>query len=234
MNENISFELETIAQLKNYNNWIAGSFYPFIRGSLIEIGAGIGTFSELFNDRVDSLTLLEPSSKFCEKLEEKFSGEKHVEIIKSPLESLEKHFENRYFDCAVMVNVLEHIREDKDALRILFELLKPGGHVLIFVPALMPLFSDLDDALGHYRRYHLLELEEKVKMMGFKIIKSNYFDWLGSIPWWLINVMLKQKTISTKAAIFYDRLGIPVTRYIEQFIKPPFGKNLILVAKKIS
>ena len=232
MSKDIPFELETTAKLKNYNTWISDSLDPFVHGSLIEIGSGIGTFSDLFIDQVDNLTLIEPSHKLCARLEQKFSKRTNVEIIQSPLEDLETSLANRYFDCAVLINVLEHIREDKEALRIIFKLLKPGGYLLIFVPALMSLFSDLDAAVGHHRRYHLSELEDKVKIIGFKTIKIRYFDLLGAISWWLINVILKRQSIDDNAAIFYDRVGVPLTRCIESCFKPPFGKNLILIAKK--
>ena len=233
MNNDISFELETTASLSNYNSWIADSFYPFTQGSLIEIGAGIGTFSELFIDRVDNLTLLEPSHQFCAKLQQKFAAEGHVEILQSHLDSLKAWPEDRHFDCAMIINVLEHIQEDKEALEIIFSVLKPGGHLLLFVPALQSLFSELDEAEGHHRRYHFPELGDKVNTTGFKIIKLRYFDWLGATSWWFLNVVLKRKTIDSNSAILYDRIGIPITRWIERIIKPPFGKNLILVARKI-
>ena len=232
MNKNIPFELETTANLSNYNRWIAESFYPFAHGSLVEIGAGIGTFSELFVDRFDSLTLIEPSSGLCEGLQKRYATENHIEIVQSSLESLIAQPAGKNFDCALMVNVLEHIQNDKDALRMMFNILKLGGYLLIFVPAQQSLFSELDKAVGHYRRYHLPDLKQKVETAGFEIVKLQYLDWLGVAAWWLVNIIFKQKNINANSAVFYDRFGIPLTRWIESVIKPPFGKNLILVAKK--
>ena len=131
-----------------------------------------------------------------------------------------------------MVNVLEHIQNDKGALRMMFNILKPSGYLFIFVPARRSLFSELDKAVGHYRRYQLPDLKQKVEIAGFEIVKLQYLDWLAAAAWWLVNVIFKQKNINVNLAVFYDRFGIPLTRWIESVIKPPFGKNLILVAKK--
>ena len=152
--------------------------------------------------------------------------------MQSSLESLIVQPAGKKFDCALMVNVLEHIQNDKDALRMMFNILKPGGYLLIFVPAHQSLFSELDRAVGHYRRYHLPDLKQKIETTGFEIVKLQYLDWLGAVAWWLVNVIFKQKNIDANPAVFYDRFGIPLTRWIESVIKPPFGKNFILGAEK--
>jgi predicted SAM-dependent methyltransferase len=137
------------------------------------------------------------------------------------------------FDAALMVNVLEHIKDDKEVLELLHSVLNPNGYLLIFVPALQALYSDFDRAVGHHRRYHLKNLKEITETAGFEILKLGYFDWLGASAWWLVNVILQSKKINPKSAKLYDRIGVPVTRTIERIISPPFGKNLIMVAKKI-
>ncbi len=58
------------------------------------------------------------------------------------------------------MNVLEHIENDVEALRTFREAIVPGGHVLIFVPAVQAAFGPLDSALGHYRRYSKKQLSK--------------------------------------------------------------------------
>ncbi len=136
------------------------------------------------------------------------------------------------FDAALMVNVLEHIEDDTAALKSLNSVLHPGGHLLIFVPALQSLYSELDRAVGHHRRYHLKDLKRITENAGFDVIKIRYFDWLGATAWWFINVVLRSNNIDANSAKLYDRIGVPVTRTIERIIPPPFGKNLIMIARK--
>jgi SAM-dependent methyltransferase len=232
MQNPIEFELDSLVDLYNYNQWIADSFYPFAKGSIMEIGAGIGTLSAYMTTVSDHLTLVEPSPVLFEKLKTKFALDENVTPIQNTIETLLDVTNGQTFDAIVMSNVLEHIKDDRAALKILSDLLRPGGYLLLFVPALQVLFSDLDRAVGHYRRYHQKDLREKAATAGFEIVKLRYFDWLGAIAWWCANVLLKQTNINPNSAKLYDRFGIPVTRAVEHIISPPFGKNLILVAKK--
>jgi SAM-dependent methyltransferase len=232
MIDKIEFELEVTADLDNYNRWIAEIFYPYTGGSLVEIGAGIGTFSALFTSKFEKLTLIEPSPKLFKHLKERFSDNNQITVKQHSLSITFLNSEKDRFNSALMVNVLEHIENDTNALKLLSDVLKPGGYLLIFVPALQSLYSDFDQAVGHYRRYHRKDLAQIVESAGFEIIKLKYVDWLGAAAWWFLNVVLQSKDINPKAARLYDRIGIPVTRKIESFIDPPFGKNLILIARK--
>ena len=109
--------------------------------------------------------------------------------------------------------------------------LKPGGHLLIFVPALRFLYSRLDAELGHFRRYHKPGLSAMVRAAGFTIEKMKYFDCAGVLPWYVAYVLLKRPMAGASVGL-YDRLIIPATRALEKRVPPPFGKNLLLVAKK--
>jgi len=233
MNEEIEFELETTAKLDNYNRWIAENFYPYSGGSLLEIGAGAGTFSALFASKFEKIRLIEPSSKLFKQLKEKFAAQNHITVKQNSLHTEFSNSTREMFNSALMVNVLEHIEDDAAALKMLSNFLLPGGYLLIFVPALQSLYSDFDRAVGHHRRYHRKNLAAIVESAGFEIIKLRYFDWLGAIAWWFINVIFRSKKINTKSAELYDRIGIPITRAIESVITPPFGKNLILIARRI-
>ena len=133
-----------------------------------------------------------------------------------------------------MVNVLEHIEDDGAALAELYRVLKPGGRLLLFVPALKFLFSELDRLHGHYRRYHLASLKSLVEKNGFGLRYHRYFDLTGVLPWWLINTLGRRTTFNPKIARIYDLYAVPVTRAIENWISPPFGKNIILVAERPS
>ena len=53
-----------------------------------------------------------------------------------------------------MLDVLEHVESDGETLRLLGKCLKPGGELIIKVPALNCLYSGMDKAIGHYRRYN--------------------------------------------------------------------------------
>jgi hypothetical protein len=136
------------------------------------------------------------------------------------------------FDTAVYINVLEHIGDDEAELETVFSALSPGGHILIFVPALPFLMSRMDREIGHFRRYTLKALQAKCSAAGFTIRLSRYFDVIGVAPWWMKYRLLASTTLEARAVKFHDRWVVPVSRAVEGICRPPFGKNIILVGQK--
>jgi len=131
------------------------------------------------------------------------------------------------------VNVLEHIENDREALFHAYKSLKNKGHILLFVPALSFLYSDLDKRLGHYRRYSKNELIKIVTSAGFSIKKVSYFDMVGIIPWYIAFVLLNHAyTLKASNVSMYDKLVVPIMKKVEHVITPVIGKNLILVGQK--
>jgi ubiquinone/menaquinone biosynthesis C-methylase UbiE len=72
-------------------------------------------------------------------------------------------------DAVILLNVLEHIEDDVAAMRQAFRIAKPGGVVVIEVPAGPKLFDIYDKQLMHFRRYTLTSLCEKLQRAGFLI-----------------------------------------------------------------
>ncbi|MDA1091564.1 MAG: class I SAM-dependent methyltransferase [Proteobacteria bacterium] len=225
-------DLETLSILSNYRDWIITPFRPYLHGATTEIGAGLGTFSQAIIDEVETLELVEPSPELVPQLTEKFSKTPGVTVIGKTLEDHLADMAVESRDCIIMVNVLEHIMDDTQVLKDQFRMLKPGGRLLIFVPALPWLFSKMDAEHGHYRRYYKSGLVDLVRMANFKIISARYFDILGIIPWWLICKVGRRTTFSPFLSGVYDKLFVPVGRVLESVLAPPLGKNILLIAEK--
>ena len=135
-------------------------------------------------------------------------------------------------DAAILVNVLEHIEDDRLALSDIKKILKPGGYMLLFVPALRILYSEFDKLVGHYRRYHRDELGQMVSDTGFEIISNKYCDVLGALPWLVLNRFFGSTELNPALARIYDFIGVPMTRAFELMVPPPFGKNIVLIARQ--
>ncbi len=226
-------DLEAMSFAVNYHNWIIDEFKPYFGTQVAEIGAGTGNFTELLlasKTTIQNLVAFEPSSNMYPLLAKKMTGIEQVKTINgffgSPNEVQEPGF-----DSVIYTNVLEHVEQDEQELRNMYRSLKPGGHALIFVPALSFLYSDFDKQLEHYRRYNKDGLVKIAKDAGFKIEKAKYFDLVGIIPWFIAFRVFKG-SISGSSVSLYDKLVIPVMRKIESKITPPIGKNLLLIAKK--
>ena len=105
-----------------------------------------------------------------------------------------------------------------------FRSLKPGGHLMIFVPAMPGLYSKLDYAYGHYRRYTRRNLQECIAAAGFKIEKLHFVDLAGVFPWWLLNTVMGKTSFHAPSLRVYDRYVVPVTRSSNLFYGPLWGK----------
>lgn len=226
-------DLEVLSGLTHYHDWIMDYFAPFIRGAVVEYGAGNGSISARLRPLATKLDLVEPSPALMPLLRERFRGDAAVAMQASNLEAHIVAVPVNTYDCAVLVNVLEHIADDGEAVRALFRILKPGGTLLLFVPALPFLFSRLDSFYGHFRRYRRDALARLVADAGFDVGEARYLDMLGVAPWWLLNTLGSAVTFNSVLVRLYDRLGVPLTRAIERLFKaPPFGKNVVLIARK--
>ena len=224
-------DLEAMSFALNYHRWIADEFSPYLGSYVAEVGAGTGNFSEFVLQRgAKKLVAFEPSSNMYPLLREKFISESRVDARNSIFSDCGGEFVD-CFDSVLYVNVLEHIESDCDELRTASRTIKIGGNLLIFVPALPWLYSDLDRKLGHYRRYYKKTLFDVVTAAGFETTLVKYFDLAGIIPWYVAFVLMK-KTMTGGNVSTYDRLIVPPMRLVEGLVTPPIGKNILLVAKR--
>lgn len=91
-------------------------------------------------------------------------------------------FEKQSFDLIYSSDCLEHLERDEEALANWYSLLKPGGQIIIFVPAYQFLWSKHDDVNLHYRRYTSSNLSKKLKKQNFKVKKAGYWNFLLFLP----------------------------------------------------
>ncbi len=231
-------ELEAMAAASNYNRWILGIFKPYLGQHIVEVGAGLGSFSELIleHHRCETLSLVEPSDEMYEGL---VAHARQMNRV-TPINTHHATFANaaplikseQVPDAIIYVNVLEHIADDELELNIVRETLADRGRVFVFVPAFSWLYSAFDERVGHIRRYTKPELEDKLGRAGLKIVLSRYFDITGIAPWWVKYCLLRSDGMSPGVVKFYDRFIVPAARGLESRFPPPIGKNVIAVAEK--
>jgi SAM-dependent methyltransferase len=224
-------DLEAMSFAENYHQWILDEFRPYLGERVAEVGAGTGNFSAfLLQAGVKQLSAFEPFGNMHTLLSQRFADDRRVDPINTFFEETSQKYPKQ-FDAVCYVNVLEHIEDDLAALRHARATMKDEGHLLVFVPALSFLYSDLDRKVGHFRRYSKAQLENVVRDAGFSIRTLKYFDIMGIIPWYVAFVVMKKTTTSANVSL-YDRLVVPTMRRVESLATPFIGKNLILVAQK--
>ncbi|MCA1605715.1 MAG: class I SAM-dependent methyltransferase [Acidobacteria bacterium] len=231
-------ELEAMAQAANYHRWILDTFKPYLGRNLVEVGAGIGSFSELILKlhQCETLSLVEPSNAMYGELAARAQQLKTSTKVRAYhstfIEAAPQIKLQQLPDSIIYVNVLEHVADDERELKAIHQTLADAGRVFLFVPALSWLYGAFDERVGHFRRYSKRELEEKLGRTGFKVILSTYFDFAGIAPWWLKYCLLKSVTMNPGGVRFYDRFIVPAARRVESIVSPPLGKNIIAIAEK--
>lgn len=83
-------------------------------------------------------------------------------------------FADASFDVVTAMDIIEHIDDDKAAASEIFRVLKPGGRLLVSVPAFPSLWSEHDEALHHYRRYTSPRLKDLFQRVGLSVDKLSY------------------------------------------------------------
>jgi SAM-dependent methyltransferase len=224
-------DLEAMACAENYHEWILDSITPYLGNTVAEVGAGAGNLTLLLSAKAERVLAFEPSLKMASILSERTQQDNKITILNSTFSDSASSFTNT-FDSIVYINVLEHIEDDLAEIILAHSSLKSHGYLCLFVPALDWLYSEFDRSIGHYRRYTLEPLCQAVSERGFTIIKSTYLDLFGILPWWIIMVVLK-RGLNPASTSFYDKLCIPAIRYLEERIRVPVGKNILVVAQKI-
>ncbi len=221
--------LRRMEEASNYTAWLLDRARPYLGRRVLDVGAGIGTFSaEIAQGR--TVVALEPDPAFVPRLRARFAGSDEVEVVAGYLDALGKTAEDGRFDTAICFNVLEHIADDAGALRRLLELLEPGGVLLALVPAHPAAYGSLDSVLGHERRYRRRGLERALRGAGFEVERLRYVNPVGLIGWLVTARVLRAPQIPSAPLRVFDRLVAPL-RLLDR-APLPFGLSLWAVARR--
>lgn len=123
-----------------------------------------------------------------------------------PVYQMDAHnlqFEKDSFDLLIASDSLEHFEFDEKALANWHSILKPGGRILIFVPAYTFMWSGHDVVNHHYRRYTKTELVKKMQAAGFEVKRKGYWNFAMFFPTAIFRILKRSK----KSAQAKDQLS---------------------------
>ena len=165
-------ELELFDKANFWRKYIYFKTNKFIRGNILEIGAGLGSFTSTYLKNAYSITVSELDPFNLEFLKKRFA-KTNIKIIDKYVTEI-----NDNFDSIMYMNVLEHIEKDKEEINNSLKILNKNGMLIILVPAHQKLFSKFDKEIGHFRRYDL-NFFENLHLQDAKIEKLYYLDSAG-------------------------------------------------------
>lgn len=217
--------LEAMASATRYTAWLVSlvrSKLQLTSGDMVlDFGAGTGTFCKALSSPEYRLVCLEPDPFLRASL-----GEEGF-VTCNRLDSAGERYTKIY-----LLNVLEHIEDDVAALRDIKASAAPGARILIFVPAFSILYSSMDAAVGHFRRYTARSLSSVAESAGLTVDECRYADSIGFFAaLWLKIFGAKTGELSPKLVHLYDKLFFPVSLLLDRVFCRMFGKNVILVAR---
>jgi len=228
--------LEVISDAGKFNQWMYETIKPHCSGNILEIGSGIGNISDYFLKDNFEISLSDLSSEYFRILEEKYADFGNLKGLFT-LDFAENELERKYphligqFDTVFALNVLEHVADHEQSIKNCYSLLKPGGKLVILVPAFQVLFNKFDVALEHQRRYTPKNLREVMTISDFKIIHTQFFNVTGILGWIVSGNLMGNNTISSSQMRFYDRL-VPVWKIVDWLLGRFLGLSVICVAQK--
>lgn len=231
-----SHTLQVISRAERFNLWMYEAFRNYLKGNILEIGSGIGNISRLVIRDSKFISLSDYNPDYVNFLKNEFSGSCYVKDIFS-IDLLHPQFQTVYksakasFDSVFLLNVLEHLEDDSKSLENCLYLLKPGGHLVLLVPAYPSLYCTFDKELGHYRRYSAGSLKKLVREKNMNILGLQHFNVAGMVGWIFSGKILGKKQIGKNEMSFFDRI-VPVVKILDKLVFKKAGLSLILAAQK--
>jgi SAM-dependent methyltransferase len=214
-----------MAAAERYNAWLLDRAKPYLGRRVLDVGAGIGTFTELLAPLCELVVAVEADAEFTRILERRFADHSSVQVVHAEAES---SLPDGPFDSIVCFNVLEHIAADDEALTSFRARLAPGGALLLLVPAHPRLYGATDRMLGHERRYRRPQLRGRLENAGFSVDVLRHVNAVGALGWLVSARLLRREEIPRASLAVFDRT-VPLVRHLDR-PRLPFGLSLWAVA----
>jgi SAM-dependent methyltransferase len=217
--------LEVMEEAVNYNEFLLSLIRNCVSvdDHILDFGAGIGTFAKALSGEGYKISCLEPDA----------TQARLINAAGVPVATRLDDIDDESLDVIYSLNVLEHIEEDGAILTALHGKLRPGGRILIYVPAFHLLYSSMDRKVGHVRRYTRSGAIAKLRAARFENISACYADSIGFFASLLFRLIGNSEgNINRKALVFYDRLVFPFSRLCDRFLNRILGKNIVATASK--
>ncbi|HKD05363.1 MAG TPA: glycosyltransferase [Bryobacteraceae bacterium] len=223
--------LDALSVAGKFNRWMADTISPWAGARVLEIGAGMGNLTHKLCPARKLYLATDIEPEYLEQLKKRYQHRPAVRVHKLNAEDPGdyRHFETQV-DTVICLNVLEHLKDDRQVLESIRTTLIPGGTLILLVPNGPEAYGALDEALGHYRRYTRTALASVLAEAGFhvdRMLEFNRVSWPG---WRFTGQVLKRRTLSQFSMRIFDKF-VWLWRAIDQ--KLPWEPcSLIAIARR--
>jgi glycosyltransferase involved in cell wall biosynthesis len=223
--------LRSLGSSPQISRWVIEQFDGAIGDRVLEAGSGTGNITPLLLDR-ERIVSLDVDHPYVRQLDHRYGHLENFSAVKADLEDPETFvkLEGERFDTVICINVLEHLDRPDVAVAGFHRILGPGGRVLVLVPAHQSLYSAMDEAIEHRKRYEDGEVRELLELAGFEVERIVPFNRLGVVGW-SVNRRTGRTSISQMQVSAF-RLMMPIARALER-AEGLKGLSWVAVARKV-
>ncbi|MDR0705256.1 MAG: glycosyltransferase [Planctomycetaceae bacterium] len=216
--------------LRRYYHDIVRRSLPYLGNNILELESHVGLVSRLLPQR-EQLVVSDHREECVRFLENLYDGNAVVSVIRLDPDSespSDTPIPNNEFDSVLYVHGLQKTEHDAAALKRIYNMLRPGGNVILVVPQYPSLFCELDKTLGYRRRYTKRNLGQLCQETGFRIVQCRSIH-VAAYFSWLINGVFFRRTGIGKVQLKILNMLTPISGLLSLLLP---GGNLLLVAEK--
>ena len=219
--------LEIVESVTVWNKYVHYLNKKYYKNNFLEIGAGIGSFTDRYKKNIKNIFLTEIDKQNLNILKTKYQNDKNITVLESQIANV-----SQKFNTICHFNVLEHIKDDKEEIINCLNKINKEGYLVILVPAHNKLYSNLDKDVGHYRRYEK-SFFENLNLSNGEIVELKYMDCMGYFLYYMNKLIYKNETYPSGFKIFiWDKIFTPLTVLLDFITGYKFGKNILCIIKK--
>ena len=213
-------ELEIFRQARRWKAYWRSRIARYVHGAVLEAGAGIGANTlTLAGLAYDSWLCLEPDPALAAQIVP--PSPRHYVMVGTSAD-----LSGCRFDTILYLDVLEHVRDDRDELARAAALLNPGGSLVVLAPAHDSLFTPFDRAVGHFRRYDCPSLRAAAP----STLKEHlliYLDSCGLLASAGNRFLLQSDMPSQRQLLAWDTFLVPCSRWLDRLTFGRVGKSIL-------
>ncbi len=223
--------LNNITGTPQYVTWMTSLLRPYIRDTVLELGAGIGNIAgRLIGKRLHYIAA-EKDPLYLHALKNRFLRTPNVSVLALDPASPDTFLGlDQAVETVLCLNVLEYAPDPRGTLLRLRATLIPGGNLLVLVPQGLNLFGSIDTTLGHKRRFMAAEIKSLLEDCGFEVQKMLELNKIGAPPWYFYGKVLKRRHISKVTLKLFDKT-VWLWKRID-WLLPWRGLSLVVIARR--
>jgi SAM-dependent methyltransferase len=225
-------------EMTAYCRYLYQQVEPMLGRSVWEVGLGHGTYTRLLLQQGRRVLATDIDTACLEQARNQLGSQSqltlaHVDLRDASSIRCQADFRA---DSIICFNVLEHIEDHVEALRLLRESVLPTARLGLVVPAMPGLYGRMDREAGHFRRYSHSSLKSALQLAGWSIDSLRYINALGAVGWWSHNRLrqnagLQDTQVNAQMRVA-DRWLPKVARWTDPWLASIAGLSLVAVASQ--